>query len=393
MSATNGFPTWLPSNAVTPDPKLALNPNWTPNETSVPQANIYVEDGNARIMIVAGKSPKVSDLAGSVGALGYTSSFGDGTYNEEVAIFRMTNINVQQCTALQLESASIYFPGVDMPDPGKARNLENGSLCSGMVDDTYFVPRRLALNQVDMQIPVLIRNVMYHFSIESFLPHGRKIAYYSIVEMLNYFITAWESFMHNEVGDATFHALTYVDSAGPRLYWTSTNFGLNNIRLFLPQMEDRMTNFLQILTNFVGFTNLRVGDTSQDPLGYAEGESLGFYARTITPWQNNCNTLTLHCNELTQFRKSDSIAPIEGMTLIGCSVPNAFYGGGKDGGTYTFTEKLGTLVSPKIAFDRSQTVTEFLVSLRVFQGTHGQALFLSPTELQQAVLTLIFRLW
>lgn len=383
--------TMLPSNFVTPDPKLALNPNWTPNEASVPQANVLTEEGNARIMIVAGRHPKVAAMPGSVATgLGYTSTFGDGVYNEEAAIFKLTNINIQQCTAIQLETAAIYFPGADSP-PG-SRNL-NDSLCSGVADDSYITPRRVVLNQVDMNVSFVIRDVMHHFSMEEHLPYGRAIAYYSISEMFTYFINGWTHFMKNILGDASFFATTYVDNSGPRLYWTSTTFGLNNIRLFLAQHESSMPSFLHILLNFIGFTNLRVGDTSQAPLGYPLGESAGFYARQSTSLQNNCVTLTLHSNELTQFRKSDSIAPIEGTSLIGGATPGLFAGGGQSGGTYLFTTKTGSLVSPKIAFDRSQTVTEFTVSLRVFQGTSGQVVFLNSTELQQAVITLIFRLW
>lgn len=382
--------TMLPSNFVTTDPKLAMNPNWTPNETSVPQANILVEDGNARLMVVAGRHPKVSSIDGVVGGLGYTSSFGDGVYNEESAVFRMGNINIQQCTALQLESVAIYFPG---NDTGQASRNLTQTLCGDCVDDAFVSPKRVVLNQIDMSIPVLIKQTLHHFNVENYLPHGRNIAYYSILDLLTHVINAWTNFMHTTIGDASFFATLYVDNAGPRLYWTSATFGLHNIRLFLSQHEGQLPNFLHIVMNYIGFTNLRVGDTSQSSLGYAEGESLGFYARGETKFQNNTCVLTLHSNELTQFRKSDSIAPIEGTSLIGCITPPIFAGGGSNGGTYVYTAATGTLNSPKIAFDRSQTITEFLVSLRVFQGTSGHVVFLNSTELQQATCTLVFRLW
>jgi len=391
MAATTGAPTLVPSNLIVGNQKLENNPNWVPNAMSEPQANILTEDGNSRIMIVAGRHPKVSSQDRPVGGLGYTSAFSDGAYNEETATFRFTNINVQQCTALQLETVNLYFPGVAPAAPGQ-RNLTQ-NYCGQFISDDFVNPRRVSLNQIDMQIPFLLRNRILHFSMEGHLPNGRNISYYTIDQLFTFLIQAWTDYMKNIIGDSTFFATVYIDAIGPRLYWTSSTYGLNNIRLYIADFESRMPNFLNLIMNFVGFTDVRVGDTSQTSRGYADGESVGFFARAETSLQNNTTTMTVHCNELTQFRKSDSIAPIEGTSIIGACTPPLLIGGGTAGGTYVFSKELGTLVSPKVAFDRNQTTTEFFVTFRVFQGNQGQVVTLNSTELHQATCTLTFRLW
>jgi len=391
MAATTGAPTLVPSNLIIGNQKLANNPNWVPNAMSEPQANLLTEAGNARIMIVAGRHPKVVATDRPVSGLGYTSAFSDGAYNEETATFRFSNINVQQCTALQLETVNLYFPGVSANNPNQ-RNLTQ-NYCGQFISDDFVNPRRVSLSQIDMQIPFLLRNQILHFSMENYIPNGRNISYYSIDQMFTFLIRAWTDYMKLVLGDSSFYATVYIDTNGPRLFWTSTTYGLHNIRLYIADFESRMPNFLNLLMNFVGFTDVRVGDTSQSANGYATGESVGFFARAETPLQNNTTTMTIHCNELTQFRKSDSIAPIEGTSIIGACTPPTLVGGGSTGGTYCFSTALGTLVSPKIAFDRNNCTTEFYVTFRVFQGNQGQVVTLNATELHQATCTLTFRLW
>lgn len=381
--------TLLPSNLVTPNASFEKNPNWTPNESSVPQANVLVEDGNARIMVVVGKNPKVVANDIPTSGWGYTTAFGEGVYTEETATFSMKNVSLQQCTAIQLESAYLNIPGSGAP-PAQ-RNLTQ-NLCGDLVSDEFITPRRFVLSGVDMNVPLMIDGVLYNMNVYNHIPYGQNIAYYTLADVLTYFVNAWNTFMVTMVGDATFYATIYLDSIGPRLFWTSSTYGQHKIRIILSEFENRQANFFNILMNHIQITDLRAGDTSQVSLGYGVGESLGFQPRQQTGFQNNSIIMSIHCNELTQFRKSDSIAPIEGTSIIGTLFP-LFNIDMTRGFDMFYSSKTGSLISPKIAFDRTQTLTEFTVTLRVMQGTGNAMVALKPTELQSSICVLTFRLW
>lgn len=383
--------TLLPSNLVTPNADFAKNPDWTPNETAVPQANILTEDGNGRLLIVVGKCPKVVSSDIPLTGLAYTSAFGEGIYTEEAAIFRFQNLCIQNTTSFQLENVGLFIPGSGVPPA--SRNLTN-SLCGDLVSNDFVTPRRFVLRDVDTSIPIVVNQTPYVFDISSILPNGRNIQYFSLADALGYLVTALTNFMKNQLGDSTFYASIYVDKIGPRLFYTSTTYGLNSIRLIIGELENRQPNFLNILFNHMIITDLRVGDTSQSGLGYATGESIGFQSRSQTGFQNNSTLLTLHSNELTQFRKGDSIAPTDGTSLVGVVFPYGSLGNtSTDPGQYQASLKGGFLNSPKVSFDRTQTLTEFMVTLRVLQGTGNAVVMLKPTELQNSLCILTFRMW
>jgi len=100
--------------------------------------------------------------------------------------------------------------------------------------------------------------------------------------------------------------------------------------------------------------------------------------------------MTVHSSELTQFRKSDSIAPTDGSSLIGTCFPSTSQ---TQYDFYQCSIATGDLVSPKIAFDRTQTLTELSIFLRVLQGVGHSVVTYKGTEMQNAYCIATFRCW
>jgi len=379
--------TYIPSNFLLPDPKYGVNANWTQSETSAPQSSTFIEDIPNRVMVVTGRHSAYFESSKPNPTYYFTA---DSVNNELTATFRFTNAFVQECTGFQLEQAVLLLPAQTAP---ASRNLIENS-CGDYVDNSLATPKRFVFSECDMQVPMTVAGQSYTFSMSSYLPYGRNIAYYSIADLLGYVISGVTDFMKTNMGDTNFTSFIYVDNVGPRLYWRSPKYGLNSIRFLLRHITGAHSTFWDILSNSIVFADMRVGDTTGQT-GYT-GESMAFYSKPDTGFQNNNSFMTIHCKELTQFRKSDNIAPTEGSSLIGICTNN-FLPIGIFDNTYNpdrrFILSNNTLTSPKIAFDRTQVVTELEVTLRVANTSISQEIKFSPTEVESVQATLIFRLW
>ena len=382
--------TYLPSNFVTPDEKEERNPHWTQTQSATPVTSLLTERVTDRLMVCIGRHPN-SYRVGTGLQRGQASGDDDSPAVEENAFFVIDNLNVQQVSGFMLEEIvlSVPFSG---GGERQGRNLTT-NLCGDYVDDAYVQPRRFVFSVADMNIKLQVAGVTYAFDMTKFLPNGRQISYYTLAGAINYFISGWTAFMVNMVGDTNFYATVYVDHIGPRLFWHSPKFGLQAVRLLLKEASNEMSGFMTILKQHIFFTDTRVGDSSQQgTLGAGVlGESIGFMARQQTNMQNNALIMTVHSNELTQFRKVDNIAPSDGSSLIGALIPHSHEGGNAI--TLSATIKDGTLVSPKVAFDKTQTLNQFGIHFRVSFGDHTSPVQLSATELAGATCVLVLRAW
>ena len=157
-----------------------------------------------------------------------------------------------------------------------------------------------------------------------------------------------------------------------------------------------VASFMSVIKNHLWILDVRTGDTSQTSNGYPVGESMGILPRRQTGVPNNAPYVTVHSSELTQFRKSDSLAPQDGASLLGTIVFPANTIAPAGGVPTMFASiRTGGLTSPKIAFDKTQSLTEFQVYLRSIDGSSGSSSIvqLSVTELRQMTLVCVFRVW
>jgi len=116
--------------------------------------------------------------------------------NGTIAIeYSADGINVNESSADAVTGAVGYF---------RAFAIQN--YCGQFISDDFVNPRRVSLNQIDMQIPFLLRNRILHFSMEGHLPNGRNISYYTIDQLFTFLIQAWTDYMKNIIGDSTFFA-------------------------------------------------------------------------------------------------------------------------------------------------------------------------------------------
>jgi hypothetical protein len=387
-----GQATFLPSNFVTPDDKIGLNPNWTQASTAQPRTSVLTEEIYSRLVVVQGRHPNVS-VQTPPGAPSPYQGVTDARAGEVLGRFRFSNLALSQASGFRLEQATINVPLGGIP-AGNARNLQT-TLCGDFIDDNFTEPRRFVLSGCDMTVPLFVAGQYYAFNLTNFLPNGQNISYYRLADVVQYLINGLNNFMNNVIGDSSFVALLYVDAIGPRLFWYSTMFGQQQIRLFLGQMEGQNPNILNLILNHILVTDIRSGDTTQAQAGYPSGESMGLRALAQTGLQNNTMMMSIHCRELTQFRTSDTLAPSDGASLIATALPaprNTFAPNGQPI-MFTGTIKDGSLISPKIAFDRNQSLTEFEVELHVTQGTINQFVSFTATEIQNCQLLCVFRFW
>jgi len=385
--------TYLPSNFVTPSAKFGANPNWEVAESGKPEESTFVENIHDRLLICQGEpilAPQTTIMnATGVGGAPSQLLVADAPNNEVVATFTFRGVQIQGCTGLQLLQVLMHLPPQTVEQRG--RNLTT-TLCGDMIDDSFDAPRRFVWSNCDMTIPLYVNGNPFFFNIENFLPFGRTISYYSPNDVITYFCTALTSFMVNQMADATFVCYPYVDNIGARIFFRSTKFGLNSIRLYLFSTSGTVQSAMQLLLNHFMFTTPRV-DTTQS---VGTGESFGVMVKRGSGIQNNSPFMTIHSNELTQFRKSDSVAPVEGSSLIGVCTPVVRF---EDGvadteGTYLYRVEKGTLVTPKLSFDKNKAVTTFDVALRVsVDNVHFDHVKVSQTELAACKLCLIFRMW
>jgi len=374
---------------VTPDPRLESNPHWTQTASGTPVTSLLTERVTDRLMVCVGRHPQSHRIATNSRGSG-SGVVDDSVTTEETAYFVTSNLSIQQCSGFMLEEVVLSLP-VSGGD-AQGRNLTQ-NLCGDFVDEAYVEPRRFVFSVCDMNVPIQVAGRTYTFDMSNFIPNGRRISYYTLGNAINYFINGWTAFMKNVLGDTNFYATVYVDAISPRLFWYSGKYGLNAVRILLKDALDEAPGFLQILKNHIFFTDMRVGDDSQQGTTGAGtlGESIGFMAREQTGQQNNALLMTVHSNELTQFRKIDNIAPADGQSMIGALIPHKRSGTGTV--TLTASVKDGSLISPKIAFDKTQTLTEFSIHFRVSFGNYNTVVQMSSTELSGSSAVLVFRAW
>ena len=384
--------TFLPSNLIVPNEKLLNNPNWVQTETGTPVSSVFVERVQDRLMVVIGRHP--SSYIQNYASLS-DAGLVDSASKEVGATFQMGGISLQQMTGFQLEEFTLTGPFSGGTNGGGSgpRNLVD-NLCGDYVDDAFAEPRRFAPMATDMTIPLIVNGRTYSFNMSNYLPFGQAVAYYNLGDVITFFLNAWTNFMQVQLGDASFYATVYVDSVSPRIFWSSTTYSLGKIRLMLSDVKDAgMPSFLSAIKNHLFFLDTRTGDMSQQSSGYPTGESMGILPRSQTGVQNNATCMTIHSNELTQFRKSDSLAPADGPSIIGVITMPSLYTNGTGMGALHASVKTGSLTAPKIAFDKTQTLTEFLIYLRAVDASGSTIIQQSQTELRQMSLLLIFRCW
>jgi len=380
--------TLLPSNLVTPSSKFGANPNWEVSESGKPEESTFVEEIHDRLLVCQGE-PVLAPQTAIVNSAASQFLVTDNPNNEVVATFTFRGVQIQQCTGLKLLQVLMHLPPQSVEQRG--RNLTT-TLCGDLIDSSFDAPRRFVWSSCDMTVPIFIAGRQYFFNMENFLPFGRTIAYYSPNDIITYFCNALSSFVVNQLGDATFVCYPYVDNVGARIFFRSTTYGLNSIRLFLFSTSGTLQNALQLLLNHLMFTSPRVDNTQSG----GTGESFGVMVKRSSGLQSNSPFLTIHSNELTQFRKSDSVAPVEGSSLIGVCTPVTRFEEGlaDDEGTYLYRVEKGTLVTPKVSFDKNKAVTTFDVALRVsVDNVHFDHVKVSQSELAACKLCLIFRMW
>lgn len=390
--------TFYPSNFVTPSSQFGANPNWEVAEAGKPEESTFVEYIHDRLMVCQGVpilGPQFVNL--DPGAPMQNIFMSEDHPNSEVtASFTFDKISLQQCTGIRLEKLVLSVP----PATGSTRSSNlTETLCGDLADDAWSTPRRVVWTDTDMSIAVYVNGRLKIFDLTRFIPTGQAIGYHSPAQLISYLSTALNSYMHNVIGDSSFDSYIYVDDVGARFFFTSAAYLPGQIRLFLfPLTGSSQMSALQLIQNHINFTTPRV-DTSQS----TSGESMGLFIRAATEFQNNSPFLTVHSNELTQFRKSDSICPVEGSSLIGVCTPVCqFEGDDSSGrqaangctGTYVYTVSKGSLDTPKIAFDRNKAITSFDVILRVApNNTNFTTLQVTSTELASCRLSLVFRVW
>lgn len=383
--------TFLPSNLIVPNEKSLNNPNWTQTETGTPVSSVLTEDIQDRLMVVVCRHP--SAFVESHNSI-QDGGLVDGASKEVSGIFVAKDLSLQGCTAIQLEEVTLTGPLSGKPG-GQARNLTQ-TLCGDYIDDAFVEPRRFSPMATDMSIPLIVAGVVYSFNMTNFLPYGQSIAWYNLSDVVTWLLNAWTSFMQNNLGDASFYATVYVDNVTPRIFWSSTTYGPGQIRFMLSDVRYAgVPSFLSALKSHLFFLDTRTGDTSQASNGYATGESMGILARKQTGIQNNATCLTFHSTELTQYRKSDTLAPADGASLIGVLSAPLIGGSDADNGMGILFGNIkgGSLTSPKIAFDKTQTLTEFMVYLRAVDAGGSTVIQFSQTEVRQITALLIFRCW
>lgn len=365
------------------------NPDWTPNQATLPEKPVIVEDGHNRLMVVTGIPRGAEDHAGSTQLL-FTP---DHAYNQTTATFVFRDLSLSDCTGFQLEEAIINIPDSKSPE---GRDLTE-SLCGELISGDYVTPRRWVWSESNLHVPLWVAGKYYEYNFTNSLPYGSNIDYYSLEDILEYLRTTWINFMANFLGDSTFVASFYVSNGLIRFFFGSTTYGRGVIRLGLTKYSGAVKSVLNLILRHVNVTSVR-----NDTQGGVDGESFGIFPRSLTPFQNNSLYMTVHSQELTQFRKEKScIAPQSGETLIGLFTSEAS-GGTFDndtssvisGGGYIYRLVDGSLVSPKSPFDKTQTLTQFEVTLRVSADGGGfNYVLMTPIELMQSTLSLIFRVW
>lgn len=384
--------TFLPSNLIVPNEKLLNNPNWVQTEAGTPVSSVFTESVQDRLLVAIGRHP--SSYIQNYQSLA-DQGLVDAASQEVTAIFRIQDLSLQQLTGFQLESVTLTIPFSGNGGSPSSRNLVD-NLCGDYVDDAFAEQRRFSPLATDMTIPLVVAGTTYSFNMANYLPYGQSVAYYNLGDVITYFLNAWTNFMHNQLGDASFYATVYVDNVSPRIFWSSTTYSLGQIRLLLSDVKyPGVPSFLSALKNHLFFLDTRTNDTSQTAQGYPTGESMGILPRRQTGIQNNMMCMTIHSQELTQFRKSDSMAPADGPTIIGTVTCPSKSGSEEESGVSAFyaSTRTGGLISPKIAFDKTQTLTEFSVYLRAVDATGSVPVQLSQTELRQMSILLVFRCW
>lgn len=377
--------TYMPSNLVTQDPRLELNPNWGLTETAVPIASVLTEDIHDRLFMCVARHP-YADSPNYDKLLNVLSA--DKVNTEQSAVFVCNNFALQNCTGFQLEQITLNLP-MNGVEPG-GRNLTT-TLCGDFLSDDYSDPRRFVFSPFDMLVPLTINSRVYTFNMTNILPYQQAIAYYRLSDMINFFVTGITSFMQNVIGDNSFYCTVYVDNVSPRLFFYSSNYPNGAIRLVLNTIGDSNQNFMSLLQRHLFFSDYRVGDTTQAASGYPVGESLGFQAMPRTGFENNALAMTLHSADMTQYRKMDSIAPADGSTLIATLYPQNV---SDQLSIFTASIKDGSMVSPKISFDRTQTLLESTFTVRVISSSKGSnPMQMKATELLGTTLLLTFRAW
>lgn len=383
--------TYLPSNLIVPNEKLLSNPNWIQSEAGTPVSAVFTEAVQNRLLVVIGRHPSAyRRTPSSLQDAGLV----DHAASESSCVFRMEGFALQQCSGFQLEEFTLTLPVQNAEDAGSGRNLTD-TLCGDYVDDAFANPRRFAPMATDMTIPLIVNGVMHSFNMANYLPHGQSVAYYTLGEVLQWLLDAWTNFMHNHIGDTSFYATIYTDSVSPRIFWSSTTYSLSQIRLAISDVADAgIPSFLSAIKSHLYILDTRTGDTSQEGEGYPVGDSMGILPRSNSGFQNNALSVSVHSSELTQFRKSDSIAPSDGSSLLGVMTlasPVSVRGSGM--GVVYGSINIGGLVSPKISFDKTQTLTEFNVYLRAIDASGSTIMQISQTELRQWTCMLVFRCW
>ncbi len=384
--------TFLPSNLIVPNEKLLMNPNWVQTESGTPVSSVLVEGIQDRLIVAIGRHPAAYiERNGDLVDQGLV----DRAANEVSANFRMHGDALQLCTGFQVEEFTLTGPLSGSSGSPSSRNLTE-TLCGDYIDDSFAEPRRFAPMATDMTIPIIVAGELHTFNMANFLPHGQAVAYYTLSDVLSWFLDAWTNFMQNRIGDASFTTFVYVDAVSPRIFWYSTTYSMGDIRLQLSDVRfSGIPSFLSLIKNHLFIMDTRTGDTSQSGSGYAVGESMGILPRRQTGIQNNASCLTLHSPELCQFRKNDSLAPADGSTLIGVlSFPTPQPLDATSGvSILAGSTKAGGFTTPKVSFDKTQTLTEFSVYLRAVDAAGSTLVQFSQTELRQMTLLMIIRCW
>lgn len=406
-NVTASFPgtgTFIPSNFVTPGGPYDANPNWTQTESAQPASAQYNEPIHDRLMTVMGYPTEAIHFVDNSG-LYYQNVpteprsagvFGsEGASSEITCKFLFDNLMLNRCTGLQLETIILQLPPVQTG--GRSLNLTQ-TLCGDFISDSYDVPRRWVWSSIDPSFAVTVGGTTYSFDLSSVIPSGRDIGYYSLSEVITYLLTAWTNFMKNRLGDASFTAFTYVDRVGVRIFFSSTTYGRNSIRLLWKRMHNAYPNAVDLLLR-----HFSIGGVTADVQSGYTGESFAIFPRASTGFQNNATFMTIHSNELTQFRKADSLAPANGHNLIGVCTTNAGNVANRTAGTsgdaeprqYSYRIIDGSMTTPKVFFDKTQSLSQFEISLTVASenGSFSEVIKATIAEIHTVSCIAVFRLW
>jgi hypothetical protein len=396
--------TLLRSNFVPAGPFSNI-PDWHENPGSVPESSVFTEAIHDRLLLSYGRPMGLQE---GIRLQLFSGLQPQGQGSGEVqAKFHCKNMLLQNCTAIQLEQVIL----VNAPTMLKTRGLLEGEeLCGDLMSDDMVVQRRMNFTEMYGIVIGAVTGITRSLAIDlrGFLTQvgdgsGDLVGYYTLTDLFNLVRLGIQSFLSLS-GYTSISTALFVDPANNGdicIFWSST-MPVGHLSI---NMDSSVSNFFQEALNFFGI--------SSGPRAYTyngtPGEVIRIFPRGLQSrsFNNASPVMTIHSDEMTQFRKFDSISFTEGGSLLGvlnCVEPSTASEFGMpplaadlqtNNNYYRWTRQDGSLVSQKINFSKDQLLTEYHVTLWGGANSFFSSSFVSfnKVEAAQVSLIMVFRLW